>query len=347
MAQVSSDGAPDNEPIRIKEMSSEKPGKRTSPRRSAGQDDSMDMDTSPARGTRSHSPAVGSPAPSETSSIDPLAMSPINTRPKRASRAGPSRLSVASNGEAAPKPKPKKAKLAPGEKLPVSELSAAALGKLTNNNTKRNEARVAELELRFVLLDIPRPPSPSSKIRTVAQKESSEAEMARQRRARNRSIMRGEPMADDPLDPDNRLLKHPRAPGDEEEYHTPKKVRLAMMENEARENHSNSGERIADSVPILGEVEDEERRRKGKGKGKRGSPPTSSNSASPPPSKRPKYVRWDKVLASDEPSVERSESGDSLEGRTLRSALSNKAVSDLISHSLDEAQDASPPLLFS
>jgi hypothetical protein len=277
-----------------------------------------------------------SPATSEASSLDPLGMSPMPRRPRRASRSGPSRLSVSSNAGQSnlPANQPKrKSKSASGEKLPVSELSAAALGKLTNNNTKRNEKRVAELDRRFVLLDIPRPPSPSSRIRTVAQKESDAAEMARQRRARNRSIMKGEILPlEEPFDNVLPPIKHPKAPGDEEDYHTPKKTRLAMAERE----RDSSEDRISDTVPILGEVEEEDRRRREKGKGKRGHSNDSSDSPTYPSVKRPKFVRWDKLLATAGPPRSRDGSGsegtEPSEGRTLRSALSKKAVSTMLDH---------------
>lgn len=213
-------------------------------------------------------------------------------------------------------------------------MTATALGKLTTNNTKRNEMRVAELDRRFVLLDIPRPPSPGSRIRTVAQKQSDEAEMARQRRARNRSIMKGEIL---PLEEPTNVqlpLKHPRAPGDEEEYHTPKKTRQAM--EIAEREQDGLEDRISDSVPLLGEVEEEDRRRREKGKGKRGQPSDSSDSLTSPPAKRPKFVRWDKLIATVGPSQSRdcsgSEGTDSAEGGALRSALSKKAVSNLVAY---------------
>lgn len=186
-------------------------------------------------------------------------------------------------------------------------MTAAALGKLTNNNTKRNEMRVAELDRRFVLLDIPRPPSPSSRIRTIAQKETDGAEMARQRRARNRSIMKGEILPlEEPANNVQPPLKHPRAPGDDGEYHTPKKTRLAIEMAERQKDGSE--DRISDSVPILGEVEEERRRGE-------------------------KFVRWDKLLATEGPSQSQetscSEGAESSDGRTLRSALAKKAVSPI------------------
>lgn len=294
---------------------------RTSPRRQSGEqmdEPPKNTDSPPAHGTRSNGSPGSSPAPSEASSLDPLAMSPVHSRPRRNSRSGASRLSVASN---APPPvaKPKK-RVGAGllsEKLPISSMSAAALGKLTTSNTKRNEVPVAEVDRRLILLDIARPPSPSSKIRTLAQRESDEAELARQRRARNRSIMRGEVV---PEESPQRPVKHPRAPGDDEEYHTPKKIRLAM--EGSKEN--DSGDRISDSVPLLGEAEAEHR---SKGKNKR-SQTASSNSTSPPPhSKAKKYVRWNKALTHEAPkSGERPESsssgsGSGSGGRSTRSAL--------------------------
>ncbi|KAF8323398.1 hypothetical protein DL93DRAFT_695356 [Clavulina sp. PMI_390] len=276
------------------------------------------LGTPPSQNTRSHSPA-----PSDFSSPDPLAMSPIRPRPRRgAVSSGPTKLSTVAAAEALP-PKPKKRKATPSEKIHISALSAAALGKLTNSNTKHNEARVADLELQFILLDIPRPPSPSSKIRTIQQKETAEAELARQRRARNRSIMRGEIApgedldASEPSSSTNRPLKHPRAPGDDEEYHTPKRIRKAM-EEQAEEG----------SLPLTAEAEDLDRqRRKGKGKANKGSGSEGSGSATPPP-KRAKHVRWDKLLTMEEPDEgpETRESDD----RLVKSALAEKAMTPMM-----------------
>lgn len=115
------------------------------------------------------------------------------------------------------------------------------------------------------------------------------------------------------------------APGDEDEYHTPKKIRSAVTTVE-REG-DDSEDRISDGV---GQIEGQDGRRREKGKGKRGA---SSDSSHSPPAKRAKLVRWDKLLAADRPSQFRessnSEDTESSEGRTLRSALSKKAVSEM------------------
>ena len=188
----------------------------------------------------------------------------------------------------------------------MGSLSAAALGKLTNNNTRRNEARVADLDVQVIFKDEPRPPSPGSKVRTVAQKESDEAEQARHFRARRRTIMRGgDP---DAVDADDlgesdasvspskgkgkgkeRPLKHPRAPGDEEEYNTPKRIRIALEAAAAEEakgskngsgTGSASGSGSGSKVPSASSA----------------STLSTSRSVSPGGGPRKKFVRWNKAL---------------------------------------------------
>jgi len=92
-----------------------------------------------------------------------------------------------------------------------------------------------------------------------------------------------------------RPLKHPRAPGDDDEYSTPKKIRLAVQSTAIDEDDF-----ISTRVPLLWDVEEEARLRKGKEKD------AGSSSATPPPlalTARRKFVRWDKLLASDTESL--------------------------------------------
>lgn len=162
-------------------------------------------------------------------------------------------------------------------------MNATALRNLTTKHTHKNQVYFNVLDRRVELRSGNRPPSPSSKIRTVAQREKDEAEKAREERANRRSIIKG----DDSLSGSpERPLKHPRAPGDDDEYSTPKRVRLAMGDAEE--------DPVARRLFVQGKV------RKGKDVDRSSSATPSvgvgSDEGQPPPKKN---VRWDKLLTSE------------------------------------------------
>ncbi|EJT96626.1 hypothetical protein DACRYDRAFT_102814 [Dacryopinax primogenitus] len=163
----------------------------------------------------------------------------------------------------------KKLSTQPGSRPPG--LSDVELRQLTAKNTRKNEQYHSQMDLVIIYRDEPRPPSPSSRIRTVADKEKEERKTSRDERAKRRNIARGSSDTETELPEIVELpLKHMRGPGDEDDYVTPAKRRRV----EAGSQASDSGEDLNDSKATKGS-----RRSSGAGR------------------KRPfKAVRWDKAL---------------------------------------------------
>lgn len=102
-----------------------------------------------------------------------------------------------------------------------------ALKTLTNTNTAKNQQYHSELKLEIIRKPGIRPASPTTKLRTVSEKQREEQGKQRAERAKRR---RGEDMNGDPDDFNLNIndlssngLKHPRAPGDDEDYVTPQR----------------------------------------------------------------------------------------------------------------------------
>lgn len=135
-----------------------------------------------------------------------------------------------------------------------------------------------------------------------------------------------------------RLLKHPRAPGDDDEYSTPKRIRLAVQSAAIEDD-----DLISARVPLLWDVEEEVRLRKGKEKDNSSSTASSSSATPPPlpPSGKRKFVRWNKLLTSDTeslsaPSSKSSSSQPEGPPAALKSALARDLSVGFISQALQE-----------
>lgn len=100
----------------------------------------------------------------------------------------------------------------------VLPTSIVALRAITQENTGRNEVwAVADIETVIVRRPGPRPESPSSKMKSVAEKRREAADRQREKRAKRRA---GE--GDDEEDDE---LRHIRGPGDDEDFITPQRLR--------------------------------------------------------------------------------------------------------------------------
>ncbi|KAG8953119.1 hypothetical protein FRC04_003067 [Tulasnella sp. 424] len=130
-----------------------------------------------------------------------------------------SRPSAAPRGRAAATPK------APPAGVTGFQMSDKELKSLTMKNTVRNQTYFVEIDLQVIRKECPRPPSPSTRVRAAIGIEEKEAEAKKRGRA-ERAKRRG--LLEDEMDreEDESPLKHPRAPGDDEEYETPKRRRL-------------------------------------------------------------------------------------------------------------------------
>lgn len=160
-------------------------------------------------------------------------------------RTARSRKAVSSNGDvfsgndSAPV-LPQPLRLAPKRRTLPSEpgyagLSSLALKTLTTNNTARNQQVMNMLETELVRKEGKRPESPTTKLRTISEKQQAEKTQQREERAarRARKIELGEIGEGDadmsfmsdylPMDEDGLPLKHRRGPGDDEDYETPER----------------------------------------------------------------------------------------------------------------------------
>jgi hypothetical protein len=171
---------------------------------------------------------------------------------------------------------------------PLATMTARALKTITTKHTRINKARFNKLEIKVVLKDQPRPPSPGPKVRTILQRKQDEAEQGRAARAKKRGLLRGldrnhDGHEDNAAPPScyavtpgaERPRKHPRASGDDGEYRTSKRFRFAAQP--AAIDGSDFG---STRVPLLEHD-------------------IGSGSATPPLATKRKFVRWDKLLASD------------------------------------------------
>lgn len=118
-------------------------------------------------------------------------------------------------------------------------MSAVALKNLTANNTTKNQHYIAaRLETEIVRKDGARPDSPTTKVRTLMDKQKEEKTKEREERAARRRAKRGVGDDDDEMGqsdlgdlsfvsvdigPDGLPLKHRIGAGDDEEWETPEK----------------------------------------------------------------------------------------------------------------------------
>lgn len=177
-------------------------------------------------------------------------------------RTSRSRKTASTNGDvfsnSAPVP-PAPTRPAPKRRTQPSEpgyagLSSLALKTLTTNNTVRNQQVVNMLETELVRKEGKRPESPTTKLRTITERQQAEKTQQREERAarRARKLESGEIGEGDgdlsfmsdylPVDEDGLPLKHRRGPGEDEDYETPerparpsKRTRMDIDGEESRE----------------------------------------------------------------------------------------------------------------
>jgi hypothetical protein len=153
----------------------------------------------------------------------------------------------------------------------------------------RNEVYFCAITRTIVRREGPRPPSPTSKIRTVADRKEDEKRISREERARRRDRCRsGDDTEDEEAQSEHSMpamlfTKHVRGPGDEEDYETP-----ARGNKRARKSQMTAG--VSGSPTV------------GKGVRRKRSRPDVSG----------KMVRWDKglILLSDNLSARGGGSAD-------------------------------------
>jgi len=100
----------------------------------------------------------------------------------------------------------------------VPNMSEKELKTTTHRNTKRNEVYHCAIDRQIVRIPGARPPSPSSKIRTTADRDEAERKSGRGQRARRRAKGSEDESVDEPL---VEYVMQTKGPGDEEDWATP------------------------------------------------------------------------------------------------------------------------------
>ncbi|KZT68974.1 hypothetical protein DAEQUDRAFT_765762 [Daedalea quercina L-15889] len=116
-------------------------------------------------------------------------------------------------------------------------MSAMALRALTSSNTQKNQQQVAALKTEVIRKEGKRPGSPTTKVRTVMEKQREIKAQQRQQRAERRARRSSEgaqasesqvdmsvdlgDVSNITVDDDGVPVRHRRGPGDEEDYETP------------------------------------------------------------------------------------------------------------------------------
>lgn len=115
----------------------------------------------------------------------------------------------------------------------------------------RNEVYFCAITRTVVRRDGPRPPSPTSKIRTVADREEEDRRISREERARRRDRTKSGDDTDDEMGEVEPLVftKHLRGPGDEEDYETPAKSGKRARKSSAVSSPGTKGVRRKRSRP--------------------------------------------------------------------------------------------------
>ncbi|WRT70071.1 uncharacterized protein IL334_007065 [Kwoniella shivajii] len=114
----------------------------------------------------------------------------------------------------------------------VPNMSEKELKSTTHRNTIRNQVYHCAIDRQIVHQSGPRPPSPTSKIRTTAERNEEEKKLAREERAKRR---KGQPDEEDIVQPVIEKLIQQRFQGDESDFETPvRPVKKVKTEKEIK-----------------------------------------------------------------------------------------------------------------
>ena len=153
---------------------------------------------------------------------------------------------------------PKKRKAAPASRGPGKRDRVAyegfpadptALRSLTVSNTNKNMKYVSQLDIQVIQKEGIRPESPTSKVRAILEKGENGSKSRGERAKRRAGIKDGtEEASSDKADdeesiqePESPPRKHPRAPGDEEDYETPTRPSKRPRLDDGQDQQSRKG----------------------------------------------------------------------------------------------------------
>jgi len=173
-------------------------------------------------------PSSSPPADKETSPESPV-------KDKRAGKSRSDRSKVVEeDNDGRPKRAAKPRKVAP----PVAPyVSGKELKTTTDRNTMRNQVYFCAIDRQVVHVAGPRPPSPTSKIRTTADRDEEQKKNSRENRAKRRGARESgaSTEAGSPDRPIIQRVEQIRGPGDDEDWKTParpmKKAKLREEKN--------------------------------------------------------------------------------------------------------------------
>jgi len=160
--------------------------------------------------------------------------SPISN--KRSTKSKPGKAKSVENEDESGRPKRdvKSRQVAP----PVAPyISGKELKTTTERNTMRNQVYFCAIDRQIVHIPGPRPPSPTSKIRTTADRDEDNKKKSREHRAKRRGARESgaSTEAGSPERPIIQRIEQNRGPGDEEDWKTParpsKKAKLREEKN--------------------------------------------------------------------------------------------------------------------
>ncbi|CAG8686984.1 1752_t:CDS:2, partial [Acaulospora colombiana] len=128
-------------------------------------------------------------------------------------------------------------------------LDPTSLRNLTTSNTLRNQQYLcSQMETQIIMKEGKRPASPTSKVRTLLDKQKEEKDKSRGERAARRRIASGD--GDEEMEDSAAPRKHPRAAGDDEDYRTPAKIR-EQERMEVDEPNEKAKRRVKWNVDLL------------------------------------------------------------------------------------------------
>jgi hypothetical protein len=129
-------------------------------------------------------------------------------------------------------------------------LDPTSLRNLTTSNTLRNQQYIgSSMEIKIIMKEGNRPASPTSKVRTVSDKQKDEKDKSREERAARRRMASGDG-DQEMIDSVEASRKHPRAAGDDEDYQTPLKAR-EQERMELDEPNEKAKKRVKWNVDLL------------------------------------------------------------------------------------------------
>ncbi|KIR81577.1 hypothetical protein I306_01418 [Cryptococcus gattii EJB2] len=177
----------------------------------------------------------------------PTPSSPSPQRPARTKRSTLTKSTAAKKPPSSKRPNPKSPKSATttvSTPIAAPALTEKQLKTTTARNTARNQVYHCAIDRKIIRQLGPRPPSPTSKIRTTSEREEADKKKSRETRAKRRMGIHSEEEKEKGQQVIEKL-EVAKAPGDEDDwtYKTPQRpLKRARRTSEADEHHDDDGD---------------------------------------------------------------------------------------------------------